>query len=83
MDEEKRRAVGGLDGELGLVPDGVARVEPSEEPAETIAGESAEELDSDAVTGASPGTAQACSDLGLNSLEENLSKFGIRPPGVA
>ena len=37
----------------------------------------------DAVTGASPGTAQACSDLGLNSLEENLVKFNIKPPGVS
>ena len=42
-----------------------------------------EELESDAVTGASPGTAQACSDLGLNSLEANLAKFNIKPPGVA
>ena len=39
--------------------------------------------EADAVTGASPGTAQACTDLGLNSLEENLAKFGIKPPGVA
>ena len=45
--------------------------------------EPADELEADAVTGASPGTAQACNDLGLNSLEENLSKFGIKPPGVA
>lgn len=42
-----------------------------------------EELEPDAVTGASPGTAQACSDLGLNSLEANLAKFNIKPPGVA
>ena len=41
------------------------------------------ELEVDEVTGASPGTAQACSDLGLNSLSENLKKFGIKPPGVA
>jgi len=46
---------------------------------------SSEELDGqvDAVTGASPGTAQACSDLGFNSLEENLIKFNIKPPGVS
>lgn len=44
---------------------------------------SEEELEPDAVTGASPGTAQACSDLGLNSLEDNLVKFNIKPPGVA
>ena len=37
----------------------------------------------DAVTGASPGTAQACSDLGLNSLEQNLLKFNIKPPGIS
>ena len=42
-----------------------------------------EGLEPDAVTGASPGTAQACNDLGLNSLEENLLKFNIKPPGVA
>ena len=42
-----------------------------------------EELEPDAVTGASPGTAQACSDLGLNSLEANLKRLGIKPPGVA
>lgn len=44
-----------------------------------------EELENevDAVTGASPGTAQACTDLGLNSLEENLLKFNIKPPGVS
>ena len=33
-----------------------------------------EELEPDAVTGASPGTAQACSDLGLKSLEANLKR---------
>lgn len=37
----------------------------------------------DEVTGASPGTAQACKDLGLNSLKANLEKLGIKPPGVA
>lgn len=37
--------------------------------------------DADATTGASPGTAQACDDLGLNSLEENLRRLGIKPPG--
>ena len=40
-----------------------------------------DELEIDEVTGASPGTAQACSDLGLNSLEANLERFGIKPPG--
>ena len=42
-----------------------------------------EQVEPDETTGASPGTAQACSDLGLNSLESNLAKFGIKPPGVA
>lgn len=37
----------------------------------------------DETTGASPGTAQACSDFGWNSLEANLKEFGIKPPGVA
>lgn len=40
-----------------------------------------DELEIDEVTGASPGTAQACNDLGLNSLEANLERFGIKPPG--
>ena len=35
----------------------------------------------DETTGASPGTAQACDDLGLNSLEANLQRFNIKPPG--
>ena len=39
------------------------------------------ELEVDETTGASPGTAQACDDLGLNSLTANLDKFGIKPPG--
>lgn len=42
-----------------------------------------EASDADEVTGASPGTAQACSDLGLNSLESNLERFGIKPPGMS
>lgn len=37
--------------------------------------------EADETTGASPGTAQACDDLGLNSLEKNLEKLGINPPG--
>ncbi len=40
-----------------------------------------EEPEVDATTGASPGTAQACDDLGLNSLSANLERFGIKPPG--
>ena len=35
----------------------------------------------DETTGASPGTAQACDELGLNSLAANLERFGIKPPG--
>ena len=35
----------------------------------------------DETTGASPGTAQACDDLGLNSLQVNLERFNIKPPG--
>ena len=55
-------------------------------PVETQIEESPDERpqeDADEVTGASPGTAQACSDLGLNSLESNLERFGIKPPGVS
>lgn len=39
-------------------------------------------MEADVTTGASPGTAQACDDLGLNSLEANLARFGIKPPGM-
>jgi hypothetical protein len=46
-------------------------------------GTSDNDLEIDATTGASPGTAQACNDLGLNSLEANLAKFNIKPPGQA
>lgn len=49
-------------------------------PADQMAEE--EELP-DETTGASPGTAQACTDLGLNSLEANLARFNIKPPGVS
>lgn len=41
------------------------------------------EAEADETTGASPGTAQACNDLGLNSLEANLARFNIKPPGQA
>lgn len=40
-----------------------------------------DEVEVDETTGASPGTAQACDDLGLNSLEANLARFSIKPPG--
>ena len=52
----------------GALPDGDLVETPSE---------------ADETTGASPGTAQACNDLGLNSLENNLKRLGIKPPGVA
>lgn len=45
--------------------------------------EEAGDEQSDETTGASPGTAQACDDLGLNSLEANLARFNIKPPGVS
>ena len=55
---------------------------------DTLAGESPDESsdsegDADETTGASPGTAQACTDLGLSSLQSNLKRFNIKPPGVA
>ncbi len=40
-----------------------------------------DEAEVDETTGASPGTAQACDDLGLNSLQVNLERFNIKPPG--
>jgi len=53
-----------------------------DEPKEKGLGEVADDgVEIDEVTGASPGTAQACDDLGLNSLEANLSRFNIKPPG--
>ncbi|MBQ9041336.1 MAG: hypothetical protein IJ111_00810 [Eggerthellaceae bacterium] len=45
--------------------------------------EAGREGEADETTGASPGTAQACDDLGLNSLASNLDRFGIKPPGQA
>ena len=44
-------------------------------------GEPDVEPEVDETTGASPGTAQACDDLGLNSLAANLEALGIKPPG--
>ena len=43
--------------------------------------EAAPNPEADETTGASPGTAQACSDLGLSSLAANLERLGIKPPG--
>lgn len=48
---------------------------------EVEASEEETAVEADEETGASPGTAQACSDLGLNSLAANLDRFGIKPPG--
>ena len=55
-----------------------AGLQPVELPDDAVADPS----EADEVTGASPGTAQACTDLGLNSLEANLARFNIKPPGV-
>ena len=55
-----------------------------DEPEKLQSGEDEDgDLEVDETTGASPGTAQACDDLGLNSLEANLTKFNIKPPGQA
>jgi len=52
------------------------------EPAECLEGDATvAEEDTDEMTGASPGTAQACCDLGLNSLAVNLERLGLKPPG--
>lgn len=37
--------------------------------------------DADAVTGATPGVATACMELGLNDMESLASQLGIKPPG--
>ncbi len=79
MDEEERHVVDEFGEEQVADRDGI----PDDEHVAEHGGKQAEEPEADAVTGASPGTAQACSDLGLNSLEENLNKFGIKPPGVS
>ena len=55
--------------------------ENEEDAAVEIVSHEVEDDTADETTGASPGTAQACNDLGLNSLEANLERFGIRPPG--
>lgn len=65
-----------FDKQAGSAPD----VLPGEAEGEGLACEDAE---ADETTGASPGTAQACEDLGLNSLASNLDRFGIKPPGQA
>lgn len=39
--------------------------------------------DIDASTGATPGVASACRDLGLQSVEGVVRERGIKPPGIA
>lgn len=36
----------------------------------------------DAVTGATPGVASACAELGMNSLDDVVAELGIKPPGA-
>ena len=55
----------------------------SEQPDRPEVQDTSEEVEPDEVTGASPGTAQACTDFGLSSLSSNLEKFGLKPPGQA
>ena len=65
-----------FDNQAGIAPDAW----PGEPEGE---GRESEGAEADETTGASPGTAQACDDLGLNSLAANLDRFGIKPPGQA
>lgn len=37
----------------------------------------------DAVTGATPGVASACAELGMSSLGDVVDELGIKPPGMA
>ena len=37
----------------------------------------------DAATGATPGVAAACRDLGMSALDDVVSELGIKPPGQA
>ncbi len=37
----------------------------------------------DAATGATPGVAAACRDLGMSALSDVVSEYGIKPPGQA
>ena len=39
------------------------------------------DMKSDKTTGATPGVATACRDLGVSSLDEALSKYKCKPPG--
>lgn len=39
--------------------------------------------DADAVTGATPGVASACRELGMSSVDSVVRERGIKPPGVA
>lgn len=41
------------------------------------------DVDVDGATGATPGVAAACKDLGISKLDDALQKFDIKPPGVA
>ena len=66
-----------LDKQTGALPD----PESEEERAQLSEAASETRPEADETTGASPGTAQACEDLGLNSLAANLDRFGIKPPG--
>lgn len=39
-------------------------------------------VDCDAATGATPGVAAACQELGMSSLSDVVSELGIKPPGI-
>ena len=42
---------------------------------------SEDELEVDCVTGATPGVASACRDLGMSQVEDVVRQRGIKPPG--
>lgn len=64
-------------------PEQLEWLEQPEQPEQPAEPEEGQGQGADETTGASPGTAQACDDLGLNSLAANLERFGIKPPGQA
>lgn len=81
--------IGGADGASGptnwadafkVMDTGSAGAPP---PVPGAPGVAATEEDADAATGATPGVASACKDLGLDDMACVAAKLGIKPPGQA
>lgn len=73
----------GVDAETGATDwaHAFAAIDPGTNPAPPVAAPPG--IDPDTATGATPGVASACRELGLASLDSVVSERGIRPPGIA